>query len=964
MKLSTAAVLLACLTCVPLLVSCAATGGGSGTAAKTVTADWALQPPDLTPVTWLRTPKHEPVAIVRDGKPTAVVYLADPKARKAVDIERFRGKTRGSPSALSRLLHELDEVIRIQTGATLEFVTNAPSAGQPAIIIGDCEETRQAGIDASKLPLEGFIVKTASNRVYLVGGGGHRGPSTGLPATKLGAGGAGTTWAVADLFERFVGVRWYWRKEYGGRSVPRRKSLVIPPAHYRDQPVFLNRDRFSDNPYLYPLHAEGHNAGDQMVLPLPAAVDRGRDKPSEPLSPKLLMPDMMLMRYGSSVDFTPGLIQGSSAMWIKGGSINKDGSTHKQWACYSSQKTLDAYINRVKAFWDEGSTRSWTHKVITPDSCTLYFPSTPGLVCHCPDCTKTGARFRDDKALRKKLAAEHGDRGAFEILEARANVQVFCTFMKRFCDEVKKRLPDKTVVFRGGGLPAPEGITFPDNFRLDAIWPDKWWALGLEMHPSVGRGYEERMRAWGVPLGIEGSASSPSELAFAPIEYPHLIRDFYSRNRDVLIGSRLVIFCPKIYVGSAPTYYVWSRVMWNPDLDVDAALDEMSRRLFGAGAEPARELLRLQCERWEQTKLSRPLAVEDRHRDQLPGQAFGLGTLAQEWRVPDDLYREIWPVDVVARMKELRDQALSAIDKSKDAEARKAFLYWTWTFEAFLEEAAVVHRKLPADFVREGEKAPLEPVKGLPAELKLDLGDGVVMQLTLIKPGEFMMGSPSNRWAHHRDEGPQRRVRITKPYYMGVHEVTETQYRAITGANPSKRGPKQPVAMVSWNDANGFCAQLAKKTRRTVRLPTEAEWEYACRAGSTSHWCFGGLDKVKKMADYALSHRQKNADVGTKQPNAWGLHDMHGNVAEWCMDRYSADYYARGPTGNPKGPKTGMFRVLRGGSSHNLGCRNPEFVRSANRAYGHPDTFCQYLGHASTGFRVVVDANTVTDGHP
>jgi hypothetical protein len=418
MKHTTATILLSCLTCVALLlVSCT---GSSVTSVKTRTGNSALLPPDLTPVTVLKTPTHEPIEIVRDGKSVAVVYVSVLKPEKT----------------LSRLVDELLQTVKDATGAELEQVNTAPPADQPAIIIGDCEESRRAGVDASELPPEGFIVKTAPNRVYLVG------------SSK-----GGTAWAVADLLERVVGVRWYWRKEYGGRSVPRRKSLVIPPVHYRDQPVFLNRIHYVDNPYIYPLHAEGHNAGDQMLFPLPAAVDPGRDKPGERASTKLMTPDLSLMRHGTSVDFTPGLIQGRSTMWIKGGSINGDGSTHKQWACYSSQKTLDAYINRVETFWDAGATRSWTHKVITPDSCTLYFPSTPGLVCHCPDCKKTAARFRDDKALRKKLAVKHGDRGAFEILEARANVQVFCLFMKRFCDEVKKRWPDKTVVFRGGTSP-------------------------------------------------------------------------------------------------------------------------------------------------------------------------------------------------------------------------------------------------------------------------------------------------------------------------------------------------------------------------------------------------------------------------------------------------------------------------------------------------------------------------------
>jgi formylglycine-generating enzyme required for sulfatase activity len=230
------------------------------------------------------------------------------------------------------------------------------------------------------------------------------------------------------------------------------------------------------------------------------------------------------------------------------------------------------------------------------------------------------------------------------------------------------------------------------------------------------------------------------------------------------------------------------------------------------------------------------------------------------------------------------------------------------------------------------------------------------------------MGSATNSWGHHRNEAPPRRVRITKPFYMGIHEVTVAQYESVMGVahEGQKKGEgvgnvapgptNQPVDRVSWSDATDFCRKLGEKTGRSIRLPTEAEWEYACRAGSPTLWSFG--DDVNELNQYAWYNAEGKSglqNVGGRKPNAWGLYDMHGNVREWCRDRFCADYYAWGPTDNPPGPGTGIFRVLRGGSAGNLlAGRNAEFARSARRAYGRPD-----IRHMEVGFRVAVE---IADG--
>ena len=184
------------------------------------------------------------------------------------------------------------------------------------------------------------------------------------------------------------------------------------------------------------------------------------------------------------------------------------------------------------------------------------------------------------------------------------------------------------------------------------------------------------------------------------------------------------------------------------------------------------------------------------------------------------------------------------------------------------------------------------------------------MKMVLIRPGKFMMNDGAEA-ALVRHE-----VTLSKPFYMGVTEVTQAQYEAVMGTNPSKiKGATNPVEMVSWNDATEFCKKLSEKTRQVVRLPTEAEWEYACRAGTQTAYSFG--DDPSALGDYAWYGKNSGGTthpVSQKKPNAWGLYDMHGNVWEWCADWY-ADY-PQGPVTDPSGPATGVIRarVWRGGS--------------------------------------------------
>jgi len=241
--------------------------------------------------------------------------------------------------------------------------------------------------------------------------------------------------------------------------------------------------------------------------------------------------------------------------------------------------------------------------------------------------------------------------------------------------------------------------------------------------------------------------------------------------------------------------------------------------------------------------------------------------------------------------------------------------------------------------------------------LTLDLGGGVTMEAVLIPAGTFRMGSGKSPFT---DEKPAHEVTISRSFYVGRYPVTQEQWQAITGNNPSRfKGAKHPVDGVLWDDARDFCREVSARTGKPVRLPTEAEWEFACRAGSTTDYCFG--DSQADLAEYAWYGSNSSGAthaVGEKRPNAWGLYDMHGNVWQWCRDWYDPKYYANSPRVDPQGPARSDrgAHVLRGGAWH----AGASYCRSAQRGGDFP---CGEGGPGSwndagrSGFRVVVHAS-------
>jgi formylglycine-generating enzyme required for sulfatase activity len=280
----------------------------------------------------------------------------------------------------------------------------------------------------------------------------------------------------------------------------------------------------------------------------------------------------------------------------------------------------------------------------------------------------------------------------------------------------------------------------------------------------------------------------------------------------------------------------------------------------------------------------------------------------------------------------------------------------------FLDDFAAAQKKASVKMTNAAETARSGPPTARPPaeaarERVLNLGNTVTLKLALIPKGTFLMGSPATEKdpEHgHADNEVQHAVTISKSFYMGVTEVTQKQYETVMGKNPSTfKGPNNPVDPVTWDEAVEFCRKLAATTGKTIRLPTEAEWEYACRAGSKTRFSFGDADaNLGAYAWYTANSADRTTGVksthpaGLKKPNAWGLYDMHGNVWEWCSDWYAADYGPESQT-DPAGPAKGAIRVLRGGSWNycSWGCR------LAGRGRIGPDGKYDVNGG---GFRVVV----------
>jgi formylglycine-generating enzyme required for sulfatase activity len=288
------------------------------------------------------------------------------------------------------------------------------------------------------------------------------------------------------------------------------------------------------------------------------------------------------------------------------------------------------------------------------------------------------------------------------------------------------------------------------------------------------------------------------------------------------------------------------------------------------------------------------------------------------------------------------DRLADALEKAQDDEAGRKLLQNSRDFASgkIAEEVfvAYLNATLKAPAQRTARVSPERIGESTTPKLgdtkTLNLARGVKLELVWIPPGEFMMGSNDEEDV----EKPAHRVKLTKGFWMGKYEVTQEQYEAVVGSNPSRfKGANNPVEQVTWDDAVAFCRKVGG------RLPTEAEWEYACRAGTTTRYHSGRKHDDCERVGWTIDNSGETTHaVGGKQANAWGLHDVHGNVWEWCADSYGD--YPSAEAVDPTGPDSGQKRVLRGGSWYDYSV----YCRSTFRITGSRGSHCN-------GFRMCLD---------
>ena len=488
-------------------------------------------PGDLCPVTLEPPPTHPPVTLVQRGRPKAAICLM----------------TRSKSRPLRLAVKELQECIQAATGATLPVATGELKA--PAIVIGDCPAAAKAGLVDAKMPVEGFAIATTTDHVFIVG---HDDP---MPAVR-GAASHGTAWGVLEFLERFVGVRWYWPTDRGGRSVPKTATLAVPPTRLADAPVFLKRQ-------IWPPCQNSWNGSGQQLGPLHTKLRHNNAWP------------ICLVVHSPHWGKVPEYVANHPEVFQR----RSDGSRNTAMICYGHPKTLELYLANIARHFDEGQK---AHMGIVGDAITVS-PNDAAVACTCPHCQK----LWDPKGGRYGTAS-----------------RILADFVQRLAAKVKARWPGKTVIY----LPyvnyttAPEGCKFPGNVEVQLCGMP---GIAQYKEPSVWAAEQANIDRWAAATGRKLQnwhySCWPADKTKAPYQYPHVLKRFYQHNRAKLVGSFIngtTDHWPRFHV----SLYCWMKLLWNPDFDVDAAIAKYCRRMYGPAADTLRELLRVQTDGWENSR--------------------------------------------------------------------------------------------------------------------------------------------------------------------------------------------------------------------------------------------------------------------------------------------------------------------------------------------------------------------------
>ena len=499
---------------------------------------------------------------------------------------------------------DLQGFIKASTGAELPIVKER--GDRPAMVVGECPDARAQGLDAEQMPVEGFALRTAPGTVFIVG---HDE--------------AGTTWGIDEFLERFVGVRWYWPEprrsgERLGTSVTTTDVLLIPPTSLSDAPVFRKRHRWpSGGPRIGNADMVGHDR-------------RLRSYNSWPVNLMVHAPHGWAALYSEK---RPEIFQ-----------LRSDGQRDVGMLCYGDALTLQTYLEEIgyqlKAR-QAGTDLERGRRIIEENAVTVS-PADMAVSCRCADCRQ----LWDDAGGIYSTAS-----------------RVLGTFVSRLAAEVKRRWPELTVIF----LPyknytyAPSGITFPDNVEIQICGMP---GLAQYKDPVINAAEQANIDAWvrlsGRRIQNWHYSCWPADRTKAAYLFPHTIQAHYRANRNRTVGSFINgvgDHWPRQHV----SLYVWLKVLWNPEFDVDAAISEYCRRMYGPAEAPMREVVGMLIDGWESREW--------------PDHRFS----------PKAVYEASYPRDDVLEMETLLAQAKTLA--AADPLVTKRLAYYTEPLEAFFAES-------------------------------------------------------------------------------------------------------------------------------------------------------------------------------------------------------------------------------------------------------------------------------------
>jgi hypothetical protein len=587
---------------------------------------------DLNPVKFLKKPRHPPAVLVRNGEPRAAIHLAI------------------RPSAtLTIVVKELVESIRCTTGATLPVTVtpDAPLRGvDTLIVVGDCPAAQAAGIDVEKLPVEGFEVLTSADTIYIVGSTEEL-PDLALTPGQPTPGPYGNeaaAWGVADFLERFVGVRWYWSPMVGGRSVIETPTLSVAPAHYRDAPTFRIRwyapHKGFDRSLWVARTSEGTRP-DLLPRPTEAAVPKD-------VSFIDMTTCLTCLRAGGSWPYLakpeqPLVLRKNGPIVYGRQPFVAQTETRVSLLCYTAPETMSFVEDCLTNAWrPDGAMHDDQLRGLTPGFCTAQAititSATAALDCHCEAC-------------RLSLAA--GGPGAH------AN-----RFVRAVCAGLAERWPDKRVVYVPASMAKANypQEDFPANLEVHLATG----AMGLPRNPQgLEPQREEAIDRWrrftaSGKVALSESSAGLASKTHAPIQFPHVLQQYYRRRQQDTVGVFVNGYALNEWAGCAPTLHCWMKLLWNPDVDVDAILAAFCRRMFGKAAAQMRDYVAMQCMIFQQSTIHPALPDMRENVDEL---------------------RRLYPPAALAQLVELRDQARKIL--VDDPVSLQRLEYFTWTLDPF-----------------------------------------------------------------------------------------------------------------------------------------------------------------------------------------------------------------------------------------------------------------------------------------